>query len=85
MKEGYEHQGTGMFFRGVEEWELRVDTGEPKDVSFTARADMGDCEKEQHSLEKDARGRVLRENRVSVKVKMERRVPESGRKGSRIC
>lgn len=62
VKERYEHQGTGMFFREVEEREFRVDTGEPKDVSLTASADTGDCEKEQHSLGKDARGRVLREN-----------------------
>ena len=27
-----------MFFREVEEWEFRVDTGEPKDVSATASA-----------------------------------------------
>ena len=74
VKEGYEHQGTGMFFREVEEWEFRVDTGEPKDVSFTASADMGEKD------EKDARGRVLRENQVSIRVKMEQRVPESGRR-----
>lgn len=58
-----------MFFREVEEWDFRVDTGEPKAVSVTASADTGDCEKEQHSLEKDARGRVLGENYQRFQLK----------------
>lgn len=76
VEEKYEHQGAGIFWRGVgrvEEGEFRRDTGEPRDVSFTAQGFCGTCsmggtcEKEQHSPEKYARVRVLRENQVQLK------------------
>lgn len=46
-------------------------------MSFTASADMGEKDEKD---ERDARGRVLRENQVSIRLKMEQRVPESGRR-----
>lgn len=55
------------------------------DVKFYCPGPTWVIVKEQHSLEKDAEEGSSGRTGFQLKVKMERRVPESGRKGSRIC